>query len=85
MRQQFAVMVEFGAKSIDAIRTATTNAARLLNLSGQAGAVAPGAYADIIAVDGDPRDHVEQLEHVKLVIKEGKVYRDEFTHKTGWR
>jgi imidazolonepropionase-like amidohydrolase len=76
--KQFATMVEFGCKPIDAIRTATVNAARLLNLEGKAGAVKAGSFADIIAVDSDPRANVEQLRHVRFVMKDGKVYRDEW-------
>jgi imidazolonepropionase-like amidohydrolase len=76
--KQFATMVEFGAKPIDAIRTATVNAARLLNLEGKAGAVKAGSFADIIAVDSDPRANVEQLQHVRFVMKDGKIYRDEW-------
>ncbi len=49
--KQFATMVEFGAKPIDAIRMATVNAADLLNLKGKAGVVQPGSFADLIAVD----------------------------------
>lgn len=76
--KQFAVMVEFGAKPIDAIRTATVNAARLLNVADRAGVVKPGAWADIIAVEGDPREHVESLEHVKFVCKGGRIYKDDW-------
>lgn len=76
--KQFAVMVEFGAKPIDAIRTATVNAARLLNLDGKAGVVQKGAYADLIAVDSDPRANVAVLEHVRFVCKDGKVYKNEW-------
>jgi imidazolonepropionase-like amidohydrolase len=73
--RQFATMVEWGAKPIDAIRTATTYAARLLSLENKAGVVKAGSFADVIAVDSDPREHVEQLQHVRFVVKEGKVYR----------
>jgi imidazolonepropionase-like amidohydrolase len=76
--KQFAVMVEFGAKPIDAIRTATVNAARLLSLEGKAGTVKPGSFADIIAVDQDPRANVQQLEHVRFVCKDGRVYKNTF-------
>jgi imidazolonepropionase-like amidohydrolase len=74
--RQFATMVEFGAKPIDAIRMATIDAARLLNLEGKAGVIQPGSFADLIAVDSDPRAHVEQLQQVRFVLKDGKVYRD---------
>ena len=76
--KQFAVMVEYGAKPIDAIRAATVNAAQLLNLPGKAGVVKEGSFADIIAVDADPRDRIEELEHVKFVCKDGKIYKNEW-------
>jgi imidazolonepropionase-like amidohydrolase len=72
-------MVEFGAKPIDTIRMATVNAARLLNLEGKAGAVKTGSFADVIAVDSDPRANVELLQHVRFVMKDGTVYRDDWT------
>jgi imidazolonepropionase-like amidohydrolase len=75
--KQFATMVEFGAKPIDAIRMSTVEAARLLNQEGKAGVIKPGSYADIIAVSGDPRAHIEELEHVRFVMKAGTVYKDE--------
>ena len=37
-----------------------------------------GSFADVIAVDSDPRADVEQLQHVRFVMKDGKVYRDEW-------
>ncbi len=76
--KQFATMVEFGAKPIDAIRTSTIEAARLLNLQGKAGVVKPGSFADIIAVDSDPRANIEQLQRVRFVLKDGKVFRDDW-------
>ncbi|MDQ2713232.1 MAG: amidohydrolase family protein, partial [Acidobacteriota bacterium] len=76
--KQFATMVEFGAKPIDAIRTSTTNAATLLNLEGKAGVVKAGSFADIIAVSSDPRVNIEELQRVKLVVKDGKVFKDDW-------
>ena len=80
--KQFAVMVEYGAKTIDAIRTATVNAAQLLSLPEKAGVVKPGAFADVIAVSADPRAHIEELEHVKFVCKDGKIYKNEWASTT---
>ena len=71
-------MVEWGAKPLDAIRTSTVEAARLLNQEGKAGVVKTGAYADIIAVSADPRSHIEELQHVRFVMKAGTVYKDEW-------
>ena len=76
--KQFATMVEWGAKPIDAIRMATVNAAELLNLPGKAGVVKTGSFADIIAVDADPRTDVQHLQHVRFVMKNGQVYRNDW-------
>jgi imidazolonepropionase-like amidohydrolase len=75
---QFATMVEWGMKPIDAIRTSTVEAARLMNLEGKAGTVAVNSYADIIAMDSDPRANVEQLQKIKFVMKGGTIYRDDW-------
>ena len=64
--------------SVDAIRTATTNAAELLDTQGQLGVIAPGAYADIVAVSGDPVKDISELGRVKFVMKDGKTYKNEF-------
>jgi imidazolonepropionase-like amidohydrolase len=76
--KQFATMVEWGAKPIDTIRMSAINAAEVLNLQGKAGVVRPGSFADMIAVDSDPRANVEQLQHVRFVLKDGKIFRDEW-------
>ncbi|MGB9467695.1 MAG: amidohydrolase family protein, partial [Candidatus Acidiferrum sp.] len=67
--RQFAKMVEWGMKPIDAIQAATTNAADLLGWASKVGALEPGHYADIIAVSGDPLSNVRILESVKFVMK----------------
>ncbi len=75
--KQFATMVEWGATPINAIRMSTTEAAKLLNLEGKAGTIQPGSFADLIAVDSDPRVDIQQLQHVHFVMKQGQVYRDD--------
>jgi imidazolonepropionase-like amidohydrolase len=75
---EFTKMVELGMTPMDAIRTATANAAELLDMQGQLGVIAPGAYADIVAVSGDPAKDVSELGRVKFVVKDGKVYKNEF-------
>src|SRR5690348_15054570 len=75
--QEFGRMVEFGMSPMDAIRSATVRAAELLDMQGQIGVIAPGSYADIIAVSGDPLRDVNQLEHVAFVMKGGQVYKNE--------
>jgi imidazolonepropionase-like amidohydrolase len=75
--RQFALLVKhLGMAPIDAIRMATTNAADLLGWQDRVGRVAPGFYADLIAVAGDPLTDVSELEHVRWVMKGGVVYRN---------
>src|SRR5215475_13994522 len=73
--KQFAHMVKWGLTPMQAIQTATLNAADLLGWNGKVGVIAPGAFADIIAVDGDPLKDVTELERVKFVMKGGMVYK----------
>ncbi len=73
--QEFERMVEFGMTPLDAIHAATSSAADLLGMTGDIGVIAPGAYADIIAVDGDPLRDVSVLKKVKFVMKNGSVFK----------
>ncbi|MBO0798720.1 MAG: amidohydrolase family protein [Blastocatellia bacterium] len=73
--KQFAHMVKWGLTPAQAIQAATISAADLLGWNDKVGVIAPGAFADIIAVDGDPLKDVTQLEHVKFVMKGGTVYK----------
>ena len=77
MAQEFARMVEFGMPPMAAIQTATSKAAEMLEMTGRLGVVAPGAYADLVAVSGDPLKDISVLERVSFVMKDGKVYRQE--------
>jgi len=75
MAQEFLRMVEFGMTPMDAIKSATSRAAEMLDMEGQIGVVAPGAYADIVAVGGDPLRDIKTLENVQFVMKNGKVFK----------
>jgi len=72
-------LVRRGYQPIEAIRAATINAAELMSWQDRVGAVEPGKYADMIAVDGDPLVDVTILQRVKTVIKGGEIVKDE-TH-----
>jgi imidazolonepropionase-like amidohydrolase len=72
--KQFAVYVDLGMSAMEAIQSATTLAAESLGWVGDTGAVAPGYFADIIAVDGDPLEDISLLENVVFVMKGGEVY-----------
>ena len=72
---EFAVMVKLGMTPLAAIQAATVNAADLLAWSDRVGAIEPGRFADLIAVDGDPLQDITVLENVKLVMKGGEVVK----------
>ncbi|MGA9386421.1 MAG: amidohydrolase family protein, partial [Candidatus Sulfotelmatobacter sp.] len=75
--QEFPRMVDLGMDPMDAIQSATSRAAAMLEMQGKIGVVAPGAFADIIAVNGDPLRDIKILENVQFVMKDGKVYKSD--------
>ena len=74
--KQFAKMVEWGLTPMQAIQTATVNAADLLGWADRVGSVQPGRFADIVAVDGDPLKDIRELERVRFVMKGGVVHKE---------
>jgi imidazolonepropionase-like amidohydrolase len=74
--RQFAKMTEWGMTPMQAIQAATVNAGEALGMANDVGAIAPGRYADIIAVKGDPTTDVTVLLDVPVVIKGGVVAKD---------
>jgi len=75
--QEFPRMTELGMSPIEAIRSATLRPAEMLDRQGELGVIAPGALADLIAVDGDPRADIHALANVKFVMKDGSVFKNE--------
>lgn len=73
--QEFPRMVDFGMSPMDAIQSATSRAATMLDMEGRIGVVAPGAFADITAVSGDPLRDIKVLQNVDFVMKDGKIFR----------
>ena len=73
--KQLAVMVRYGMTPMQAIQAATINSADALGLAGQVGTLAPGAYADLIAVEDDPLADIRALERVSVVLKGGEVVK----------
>ena len=65
---------------MQAIQAATVNASDLLGWK-KVGSIAPGKYADLIAVKNDPLADVTTLEHVQFVMKGGEIYKDELQGK----
>jgi imidazolonepropionase-like amidohydrolase len=79
--QEFPRMVDLGMSPMDAIKSATSRAAEMLDMAGQIGVVAAGAYADIVALPGDPVKDIKQLGNVQFVMKDGKVVKGEPSHQ----
>lgn len=73
--KQFARAVRFGMTPVQALMSATSLTAELLGWGDSVGEIAPGMYADIIAVHGDPLDDISEMEDVDFVMKGGVVYK----------
>ncbi len=72
--REFQLMVEAGVSPIDAIRSATLTPAKILGVEADSGRIAPGLYADIVAVKGDPIADIGLLRTMAFVMKGGAVY-----------
>ena len=79
--KQFAYMVRYGLSPMQAIQSATVNAADLIGWADRVGSLEPGKFADLIAVQGDPTTDVTVLEHVQFVMKGGQVVKNELAKK----
>jgi imidazolonepropionase-like amidohydrolase len=73
--QEFPRLVEFGMTPMAAIQSATSRSAEMLGMAGRLGVLAPGAYADVVAVRGNPLQDVKALSEVTFVMKDGRVHR----------
>ena len=76
LAKEFGYMVKEGMTPMAAIQSATGRSGEMLGMPGVLGVVAPGAFADVVAVTGDPLANVEALQAVTFVMKDGKVYRN---------
>ena len=73
--KQFKTMVDWGMTPMQAIQSATTSAADLMGWGDRIGRIAPGYYADIVAVEGDPIKDITLLQHTAFVMKGGEVVK----------
>ena len=73
--RDFSVMVECGMTPLEAIRTATLNSARMNGIDHEVGTLEMGRKADIIGVDGNPVDDVSSLRRVRLVMRDGRIFK----------
>jgi len=74
--QEAVLMVKAGMPEMEVIKSATVNAADLLDMSSSVGTIEAGKFADIIAVNGSPLENIQELLEVGFVMKGGKVYKD---------
>jgi imidazolonepropionase-like amidohydrolase len=74
--RELELLVEYGMKPPEVLRAATSIAAKVLRLDDRLGAIKPGLLADILCVEGDPTQDIKALRHVKLVMKDGSIYRE---------
>jgi imidazolonepropionase-like amidohydrolase len=75
--QEFGRMVAMGMAPMDAIQAATSRAAEMLDMKGEIGVLAPGAYAEVIAISGDPLKKIDDLEHVGFVMHDGSIFKND--------
>ncbi|MGA2710626.1 MAG: amidohydrolase family protein [Steroidobacteraceae bacterium] len=73
--REFVLMVKYGLQPLAVLQADLLNGAKLLGWEGQIGELKPGYYADIIAVPGNPLEHIEALEHVSFVMKDGAIVK----------
>jgi len=74
--REFVLMVKYGMSPLAALQADLLNGAKLLGWEGQIGALKPGYFADVIAVDGNPLQDISATEHVRFVMKAGILYKN---------
>jgi imidazolonepropionase-like amidohydrolase len=75
--KEFGYMVEAGMPEIEALNSAMKVGAELLDIDADLGTIEPGMLADVIAVKGNPTQNINQMEFVELVIKDGRIYKNQ--------
>jgi imidazolonepropionase-like amidohydrolase len=74
---EMELMVEYGMKTLDVLKAATTVNARALHMDSQIGSIKEGMKADLVIVAGDPSQNISAIRNVKWVMKDGLVHRQE--------
>jgi imidazolonepropionase-like amidohydrolase len=74
--RELELLVEYGMKPAEALRSASSLAARAMHLDQKVGSIRAGLFADLVAVDGDPTAEITALRKVRLVVKDGTIHRE---------
>lgn len=74
--REMELMVEYGMKPIDVLKSATSVNADVFGYSDEIGRIKKGLFADIIAVAGDPSTDIKNIRKVVFVMKDGKIYKE---------
>lgn len=74
--RELELMVEYGMKPVEAIRSATLVVAKAQHLEGKIGAIKPGLQADLVTVEGDPTKDIITLRRVRLVMRDGVLFKE---------
>jgi imidazolonepropionase-like amidohydrolase len=72
--RELELLAAYGMSPVQVLKTATSVTARVLRMENRIGAVQPGLWADLIAVEGDPTHTISDVRKVKFVMKGGRVY-----------
>jgi len=78
-------MVDAGLTPVNALRTATSNAAKVMQINKQVGAIAPGLQADFLITDGDPTKEIHDVAKVRQVVRNGTLLKTEQLHRMSAR
>jgi imidazolonepropionase-like amidohydrolase len=73
--EEMELMVEYGMKPIDVLRSATSTNADVFGYGNKIGRIKKDLFADIIAVEGDPSVDIRSIKKIRLVIKDGVIYK----------
>jgi imidazolonepropionase-like amidohydrolase len=73
--RELEAMVKYGMPIVDVLKSATSVAGRVFHMDNQIGRVKEGLFADLVAVDGDPTKDISAIRRVKMVMKNGTVYK----------
>jgi imidazolonepropionase-like amidohydrolase len=75
--REMELMVEYGMKPIDVLKSATSINADVFGYGNKIGRIKKDLFADLIAVDGDPSIGIKNIRKIKLVMKDGFIYKNE--------